>query len=789
MKSAFYSICLLLAVLFSTTVNAQDKKEHISKLLSDYFFLERENIHVQLDKDVFMTNEAVWFKGYVYHRKTGKPFYSCVNIFVSLIDEEGKILQNDLLYGDIGSFSGKLDLGDELKSGKYYLQFYTNWMNNFKEDESFIREITVINPTISPSFSRGINYSDININLFPEGGTLVAGVNNVVGVTIADCNNTPVSATEVYLTNSSGEKIKSVSVNESGYGRFTIIPEATETYKVVANIKNTPHEQQLERAQLKGASLEVNSYVLAEKVIVKVRASDVLKKEIGTDAVYLVAHKDEKSSVFKFNLSEETEVNMILNISDFSTGLNTFRLLDSNLDELAYRLAYIQPDKTLPLDIQKKKFDKEIAELTGKSPLKNAKLSVTILPDNTMALKEHNDMYGSLLLAPYIENNRRIDAKKYFKEVNRKTLYELDLFLLTNKSKYAWRNIKSSPPESNYTFDMGITIKGTLNQKIRNTDKYRINATSIGGILDETVGINDKNEFILDHMVLADSTKIDFSLINGDKREAIKLYPQVFNNIRRYNKPYIPETVSCKPSETDSTLPEVVFPGIVDMDAIILDEVELTGQTRGELKYETSFGNAQLRGYKISEDETVNFFYILDLIRYHGFDVEDDGMNINVYGRTVNTINGQRSSPMLYVNNVRQLTFDFLRGMQTADVDEFYVNQHAIVPSVDNKMGIIKIYMRTDFTGKKNKKTSTDFIITDGFQQVEPFKNTEYFTTYSKGFENFGVIDWEPLITSDEKGEFSFEIPYTGQDAVRILIEGMSPEGNIISETKTIYLN
>lgn len=789
MKSSFCSICLLLAALFSISVNAQDKKEHISKLLNDYFFLERENIHVQLDKDVFMADESVWFKGYVYHRKTNKPFYSCVNIFVSLINEEGKVLQNDLLYGDIGSFSGKLDLGNELESGKYYLQFYTNWMNNFKEDESFIREITVINPNILPSFSNEINYSDVSINLFPEGGRLVAGVNNVVGVTITDCNNTPVPAGDVHVVNSAGEEIKSISINNSGRGRFTVIPEAAETYKVVANIKGTTHEQQLKPAQLKGVSLEVNSYVLAQKVIVKVRASDVLKKEIGTTPLYLVAHKDEKTSVFEFNLSENTEFNMVLNSSDFTTGLNTFRLLDSNLNELANRLVYIQPEKTLPLDIQKKRADKETAELTAKSPLKNAKLSVTILPENTMALKEHNDIYGSLLLAPYIENNTQIDGKRYFKEINRKTLYELDLFLLTNKSKYEWRNIKNSPPESNYTFDMGITIKGTLNQKIRNTDKYRINATSIGGILNETVGINDNNEFLLDHMVLADSTKIDFSLIHDAKREAIKLYPQVFNNIRRYNKSYIPEKGSCKVTEENSALSKVEFPGFVDMDAIVLDEVKLEGQTRGELKYKTTFGNAQLRGYKISEDETVNFFYITDLIRYHGFDVEDDGMNINVYGRTVNTINGQRSSPMLYVNNVRQLTFDFLRGMQTADVDEFYVNQHAIVPSVDNKMGIIKIYMRTDFTSKKKKKTSTDFIITDGFQQVVPFKNTEYFTTYNKGFENFGLIDWEPLINSDEKGEFSFEIPYTGQDTVKVLIEGMSPEGKIISETKTIYLN
>ena len=144
---------------------------------------------------------------------------------------------------------------------------------------------------------------------------------------------------------------------------------------------------------------------------------------------------------------------------------------------------------------------------------------------------------------------------------------------------------------------------------------------------------------------------------------------------------------------------------------------------------------------------------------------------------------------MVWMDNMQVISFDILLNIQTADVDELYINQHAVVPGVDNRMGRIKIYMKKDFSYRQKGNPETTFIIKDGFEKIEPFKNSEYINTYDdSGFENFGLIDWQPLITTDEKGEFSFSIPklYFGQ--VKILIEGMSPDGKLISEVKTITL-
>ncbi len=790
MLKIIHCLFLSLATLFFTNAVAQTtKKDEIAKKLTDYFFLERENIHVHFDKDIFLTDESVWFKGYTYHRKNNTPFFACVNIFATLIDDEGNVIESQLLYGNMGTFSGSFKLKDSMKSGRYYVQFYTNWMNNFTEDESFVGEITVVNQHITPSLFNTPNYSKINIDLHPEGGTLVEGISNNIGISITDCNNKPIAAGEATLVNENGETGQIINLNEQGYGRFNFTPDRTKQYKIVTTIEDKEYEQVIPQAQLKGVSLEVNSYAAANKTIIKTRINPLMQTALSGKSLYLVIHKDEKAIITEIDFkNQDLEQFIAMNNLDLFDGLNTIRVLDSELNELAERVIYIYPKSVLNIEIAKAKETDNNIVVSGKVSHANMNLSISMLPTNTITLKEHKDIYSSLLVAPYIENYKALGTRTYLNTISRKSQYEMDLFLLNQNSKYQWRDIKNNPPKSSYTFDIGLSLKGTINNsgKLKN---YKVKVSSFEGMIDETVDINEKNEFFLDNLILADSVKLDFFLVKDDTKKQVKLYPQLFNTNRVYNKQYKPEPVECPIPEnntTTSNLPEL--PDQIDINAIMLDEVELHG-TNNTLKYKRTFGNSQLRGYKITEDDSKSFFYILDFIRYHGFNVEVSAGRVSITGRTINTINGQPSTPMIYINNMQVLSFDILWQMQTQDIDEFYINQHAVVPSVNNRMGIIRIYMRKDYSSKAKNNSPTSFLVKDGFKRITPFKNENYISTATKGFENFGVVDWEPLITTDEKGEFKLELPRTGQDSIKVLIEGISPDGKLISEIKTIHLN
>src|SRR5690606_37045043 len=102
--------------------------------------------------------------------------------------------------------------------------------------------------------------------------------------------------------------------------------------------------------------------------------------------------------------------------------------------------------------------------------------------------------------------NRNLSLRQYLSNNSRGSQYELDLFLLCQQSKYDWRNIMKNPPKANYPFEIGLSLKGTINQNLKNRKDYKIKISSIAGMIDETVSINEKNEFFMNNLIVADST-------------------------------------------------------------------------------------------------------------------------------------------------------------------------------------------------------------------------------------------------------------------------------------------
>lgn len=786
--------CLFLLSLFSSIFcNAQnsEKKQQIAKAVTDYFHLERENIHVHLNKNVFLTSESVWFKGYVYHRKAGIPFFATTNIYASLIDEQGNILNTQLLYGSIGSFSGNFKLDGTFKSSKYYLQFYTNWMNNFTEDESAIYQISVINPETGAAGVPGKpDLSKINIAFHPEGGNIIKDVNNIIGVTVNDCLNDPIAVSSIDIVDALGAVVKTVQINKLGYGRFDLPANLGQGLKAVVKAGGKIHEQPLPASQLKGIALEINNYSFPDKLVAKIKTNALTAGTYAGKSFFMLIQQDEKYLIYEFGFTaEKREQTVVIPQTDLFEGTNTIRILDSDLDQIAERLVFKYPSSNLETEILQTKKDSDYTELTGKINQPAMNMSISILPDATGALVSNNDIYGSLLIEPYIQSERKIAGKYFFETLSKVKHYELDLLMLSQKSKYKWWDIFKNPPKNTYTFDMGVTLKATLNNKLGNNKNHKVRAVSTTGMFDEQLDINEKGEIFLENMVLADSSNVRFSLLeNGIKKQELKLYPQVLNNKKKFNKNYKPVANECPLSISDTlnTAFADMFPKF-DTNIIVLDEVEVKADKK-ELKYRKAPGNSQLRPYKISEAESHSFFYLLDFIRYHGFDVENNGVEVNIFGRTVNTIKGQRTRPIIYMNNMQVRDFTLLQGIQTGDVDEFYINQHAVVPSVDNRMGVIKIYMKKDFSQPSKNIDDLSYTIRDGFKNVPTFENADYASTSDHGFINFGVIDWQPVSLPDSNREFTISVPNTSQKTIRLIIEGISVDGKMISELKTIQL-
>ena len=783
MKKITFTTTLLLFLLCSfLQLSAQDaKKDAVAKSLNDYFFLERENIHVQLNKTVFMTNEQIWFKGYVFHRRKNLPFFTTVNIYGALMDETGKILETKLFYGNIGSFSGSFKLNSTFKSGKYYLQFYTNWMNNFTEDESAVYDVTVINAATGAGNALAkADPSKINIDLYPEGGTLVNGTVNSVGVTISDCNHEPLPVSTVEIVDASGKPFKTVQVNKLGHGRFDIPINTGQGFKAIVTIEGIKHEQPLPSLQLKGIALEVNSYAVADKTIVTIRTNKVTADSYAGKPLYLLVHQDEQTMFYDINLNGGTEVKMALQNADLFTGMNTLRVLDPEMNQLAERLIYKNENQPLSVTFTKTAQNVENTEFAGKTSAPNLNISIASLPENTRSLIENNDIYSSFWILPYIEGHKKVVGKYYFAAFSKGKAYELDLFLLGQKSKYSWANIKNNPPENKFPFDIGLTLKGSLPKSAGDAKGGKVRLYSASSALEEITEVNDKGEFEYGNLVIPDSAYVNFSLIRkGDKPKEITLLPQLINGNRKFFKMYVPP-VRCYAADGTAN---VNMPNIFQ-ESIELDEVKIEGK---KLKYAKVSGNGNLRAYKITQQEINSYNTILNFIKFKSsFIVNDNSVTVSILStRNANSLNAAPPKPVVYIDGMQAYDYDILRTISMDEVDEVYMNPHAIVPSVRGFMGIIRIYLNHTYK-PKSKGGQPEIIVKNGFERIIPFENVVYNSTNDEGFESFGVIDWDANIMTDENGAFNLTIPNTGQKTIKVLIEGFSADGKLLSETKTI---
>ena len=90
-------------------------------------------------------------------------------------------------------------------------------------------------------------------------------------------------------------------------------------------------------------------------------------------------------------------------------------------------------------------------------------------------------------------------------------------------------------------------------------------------MIDEIVNVNEKQEFYLNNLILKDSARVNFTLIEDDKLITdVGLYAQLLNNNGTYNKTFLPPL--CKYTTDKTTLSEFDLPE-TEPEAKILKEI------------------------------------------------------------------------------------------------------------------------------------------------------------------------------------------------------------------------
>ncbi len=796
-KSLPFFILLLVMLthygsLAQTTPGTEREKE-ITARYSNYFKADREKIYLHLNKTTYLNEETIWFKGYVIEEKNKKPLMTATNIYIDLYDPSGTKIQSELCYRAGGSFEGYIPLRKTTKSGQYYIRAYTSFMNNFAEDESALYPVTILDPmdkAASIASDKPI-LSHLNVQFFPESGVFLENNSNVIAIKITDCNDIPVAIQNGAIMNVKGDVVTHFSTNEKGVGRFDLPQNDNAPYKAVFKINSSTQSFTLPTPKTSGYTFSINNYTF-DKAFVTLKTVTPVTSQTNLS---LLIQQDEKVSLIEnLPLKKGTkEDTFTIDNKHFYEGINTVVLLDQNNKKLAERLIFQPYVITYSSILSVVEKQKDTIVVKGKSNLPLGSISISIVPEKSVATRNFTSITDSFVFASVLENPVIANTAYYFTDFSKNKHYELDTYLITQKPKYDAEKILNTtePGVNKYESDSGVTIKGTINRPLSKKSNYYVEMSSFYNSIKKQSDINDKNEFIFNNVIVYDSTSISLTLYNRStgRSEDIPLAIQILKGQNLFLKP-LPKLLStCPPDMAVPTTTEFhQLPNFRDLKAIQLSNVSIKKKAKTPpLKNVGRYNNSMARGYKISNGDFATFREVLSFIGGNGFDVIYKNGSVYINNRVMRSLRGN-PSPAVFVDDVPlQPDLTMLIGMSLDMVEEIYISKTGYGMGMDGGSGFIRIYTKRYMGTETVKSKAQSYVIKKAAQAPKDFKNPDYLN-YDEGFVNYGTIAWLPEIKTDSNGNFFFVIPDYKQESIRVKIEGIGPNGELISEEKTIRL-
>ena len=190
----------------------------------------REEVYLHVNTPFLLTGETLYFSTFVNSESTGRPSPLSSILYVELVGENGKAVFQQKIGLDQGRGQGEYFVSSLVATGRYQLIAYTRWMKNFHN--YFQMPVTIVNPFEEyqePKRKTGVRPV---VSFYPEGGALVAGQENVVVFRVTDAQGLPIESRGKIVA-ANGEQMADLVADESGVGRFSLLPDDGQSYQVI----------------------------------------------------------------------------------------------------------------------------------------------------------------------------------------------------------------------------------------------------------------------------------------------------------------------------------------------------------------------------------------------------------------------------------------------------------------------------------------------------------------------------------------------------------------------------
>ncbi len=535
-------ICIYLSQICISWGNDFYREECYKSLLQNLAFnrFPQEKVYLHMDNRSYFVGDTIWFKAYVMNASTLHPTQLSGVLYVELLNEKGVEMERKKMRLENGMCHGDFILKEDFRTGYYEIRAYTRYMLNFgnsaseeqdliyeqmdvserdrveysyrrqQEDKDLIPEynhsiFSRVFPVYMPpqqkgDYKRDMEYypfhtslafpketqtefreDNLVLSFYPEGGHIVAGVENVVAFEAVNQWGKKVEV-EGYIAERKGEKITMFRTCSHGRGTFAITPQRETAYTAHVFYKGKNYKFKLPQSIESGVSLHLQPPVSNEDVNIELRPSNARETELLGVSVQC------RGSLLAFDtITVNGGITSFVKIpwKALRTGVNQFTLFNARGEILADRLFFVLPPKqqtkltitNLPDSVNP--YEQVTLELQASNSTWSTQSIFSIAvtdADNRDTSFDTRDIRSELLLSSDLKGFIE-DADSYFRHENDTLMAtDLDLLMLVQ----GWRRYEWKPVgEVEYTPEKGLQLDGYVisdivkEKSIRNPDNYK----------------------------------------------------------------------------------------------------------------------------------------------------------------------------------------------------------------------------------------------------------------------------------------------------------------------------
>jgi hypothetical protein len=240
---------LLLFLFLPFFTHAQNEGiEHIDSL-AGYLMkyarsFDKEKILLQSDRHIYSTGETIYFKLFPIDSITKQLTARPKKLYVDLVNNRDEVFGQLLLNASNLKTSGEFVLNDSLKEGYYWIRAYTEKMISENLNNITVVPVYIVNARkrnfddeISAKKETVDSAATPVVQIFPEGGNIISGINTTVGVKVTDLHGAPMVVRGIVKDNADSVYAK-FSTNSAGLSKFSFKPIWYHHYSIYLFNKN-----------------------------------------------------------------------------------------------------------------------------------------------------------------------------------------------------------------------------------------------------------------------------------------------------------------------------------------------------------------------------------------------------------------------------------------------------------------------------------------------------------------------------------------------------------------------